>query len=324
MAARLSFDERARIEALRTAGVDAKQIARQLGRAVSTIYRERKRNRCDNDGYDASVAQRFSDLRARRPKQAKLAADLELAAKVHERQMMRWSPHAISADLRAEGYQICAETIYVACYDPTGSRGLPKEAWRLLPRRCRKRKPRNRTTAKPSVLGDYKPITQRPATIEERVEAGHWEGDLIIGANNASAIITLIERVSRQTVLAALPHGHTAKHTAKAIIVALSRQPKHLVKTLTWDQGTEMAHWKTIEQALNINIYFCEPRSPWQRASNEQTNALLRRWLPKSTNLNISTPRLAIIEDNLNHMPRKLHNWQSAHNTYTALIRNHH
>ncbi len=174
MAARLSFDERARIEALQTAGVDAQQIARQLGRAPSTIYREQIRNSSDNDGYDASVAQRFADLRARRPKQPKLAADPELAAKVHERQVMRWSPHAISADLRAEGYQICAETIYAACYDRTGSRGLSKEAWRLLPRRCRKRKPRNRITAKPNALGDYKPITQRPIAVEQRVEAGHY------------------------------------------------------------------------------------------------------------------------------------------------------
>ncbi len=125
-------------------------------------------------------------------------------------------------------------------------------------------------------------------------------------------------------MLAALPHGHTAERTAAAVIAALSRQPKHLVKTFTWDQGTEMARWTDIEQALNIDIYFCEPRSPWQRASNEQTNALLRRWLPKSTDLNINPAHLAVIEDNLNHMPRKLHNWQSAHNTYTKLNCNHH
>ncbi len=114
MAGRLSFDERARIEALQTAGVDAQQIARQLRRAVSTIYREQKHNSYDSGGYDASVAQHLTDLRARRPKQAKLVVDPELAEMVHERQVMRWSPCAISADLRAEGYQICAETIYVA------------------------------------------------------------------------------------------------------------------------------------------------------------------------------------------------------------------
>ncbi len=174
MVARLSFDERARIEAFQTAGVDAQQIARQLGRDPSTIYRELNRNSCDNGGYDASVAQRFADLRARRPKQPKLVADRELAAMVHERQVMRWSPHAISADLRAEGYRICAETIYMACYDQTGQRGLSKESWRLLPRRCRSRKPHNRITAKPNALGDYKPISQRPAAVESRHEAGHY------------------------------------------------------------------------------------------------------------------------------------------------------
>ncbi len=151
MAARLSFDECARIEAFHTARVDAQQIARQLSRVVSTIYRELKRNHCDNGGYDASVAHHLTDQWARRPKTAKLAADLELAAKVRERQMMRWSPHAISADLRAEGYQICAETIYAACYDRTGLRGLPKGAWRLLLRRCHSRKPRSRITTNPSV-----------------------------------------------------------------------------------------------------------------------------------------------------------------------------
>ncbi len=150
MAARLSFDECARIEAFHTAGVDAQQIARQLSRVVSTMCPDLKRNhcdnggydasvahippqtipttwsRCDNGGYDASVAHHLTDQWARRPKTAKLAADLELAAKVRERQMMRWSPHAISADLRAEGYRVCAETIYVSCYDQTDHGDYPR------------------------------------------------------------------------------------------------------------------------------------------------------------------------------------------------------
>ena len=323
MAARLSFAERARVEALRAAGVAVATVAQRLGRDPSTIHRELTRDR-GGDGYDAAVAQRLADRRALRPKTPKLAADRVLAAMVRERQSMRWSPQAISADLRCAGHTVRAETIYAACYDRQGSRGLPQDAWRLLPRRCRERKPRSRAARKPDVLGDFKPVSRRPSIVQQRSEPGHWEGDLIIGAGNRSAAVTLVERVSRQSLTAALPNGYTAERAAAAVTAALSRQPRHLVKTLTWDQGREMARWAHIEQALGIDIYFCDPRSPWQRASNEQTNGLLRRWLPKSTDLDINPARLAVIEDNLNHMPRKLHSWQSAHSIYTALTCNHH
>ena len=120
-----------------------------------------------------------------------------------------------------------------------------------------------------------------------------------------------------------LAGGYDAQSTAEAVTAALARQPAGMVRTLTWDQGREMARWADIEKSLGIEVYFCEPRSPWQRPTNEQTNGLLRRWLPKSTDLNIGAVRLAIIEDNLNTMPRKLHNWQSAQTIYTALNCNH-
>ena len=119
----------------------------------------------------------------------------------------------------------------------------------------------------------------------------------------------------------ALPDGYDAHNTAHAVAGALSRQPRHMVKTLTWDQGREMARWQHVENATGAKVYFCEPRSPWQRPTNEQTNGLLRRWLPKGTDLNIGTVRLAIIEDRLNTMPRKLHDWHSAHLMWSALLR---
>ena len=281
MAQRLSFDERARVEAMTTAGAGAAETARRLGRHRSTVHRELKRGggRC---GYDAAAAQAAAVSGAARPKAPKLAGDPELAAAVADGLKDRWSPHAISAGLRAEGRTICAETIYRACYDPRGARGLPEGSWRLLPRRCRRRKPRGRRTPKPSPLGDFRPIAERPASVEDRVEAGHWEGDLIIGAHNRSAVATLAERTSRQTLAAALPGGYDAGSVADAVSAALRRQPRHLVKTLTWDQGREMARWRDVEAAVGVKVYFCEPRSPWQRLANEQTNALLRRWLPKS------------------------------------------
>ena len=322
MAQRLSSEERVRVDEMARAGVDVDEMARRLGRHRSTVHRELKRcgGRC---GYDAEAAQAAADLRARRPKTPKLAGDPVLAAAVGGLLADRMSPHAISAQLRSEGHGICAETVYAACYDHSGARGLPEGSWKLLPRRCRKRRPRGRHARKPSPLGDFKAISQRPASVEDRRQPGHWEGDLIIGKANRSAVATLVERTSRQTLTVALPHGYDAHNTAAAVTAALARQPRHLVKTLTWDQGREMARWPDIEATLGIEVYFCDPHSPWQRPTNEQTNGLLRRWLPKSTHLNVGAVRLAIIEDHLNTMPRKLHDWNSAHSVYAALCRNH-
>ncbi len=152
-----------------------------------------------------------------------------------------------------------------------------------------------------SVLGDYRCLTERPVEVDDRCEAGHWEGDLIIGRNNRTAIISLVERTSRHTLLVALPDGYDTNSTARAATAVLGRQPSAMVKTLTWDQGTEMAQWADIENALGIEVYFCEARSPWQRATNEQ----IRRWVLKSTDLDINPVRLAIIEDQPDTMPRK-------------------
>ena len=166
------------------------------------------------------------------------------------------------------------------------------------------------------------PISERPAAVEDRSEPGHWEGDLIVGQANASAVATLVERTSRHALVVPLPDGYRAPQVAEAVTAALGRQPAALVRTLTWDQGRELARWADIEAALGIDIYFCDPHSPWQRGSNEHTNGLLRQWLPKGTSLDIAQLRLAVIEDKLNHMPRRLHHWTSAHGIYTQLTCN--
>ena len=239
----------------------------------------------------------------------------------------RQSPQAVSAELRTEGHRVCAETVYAACYDHTGARGLPEGCRRWLPRWRRRRKPRGRHTQKRSPLGDFRPIAERPASVEDRREPGHWEGDLIIGKGNRSAVATLLERTSRQTLTVELPGGYDAPHTAAAVSAALARQPRHLARTLTWDQGRETARWADIEAALGIEVYFCDPHSPSQRPTNEQTNeqtnGLLRRWLPKGTDLNVGAVRHAVIEGFLNTMPRKLHDWHSAHSVYAELTCNH-
>ena len=323
MARRLCFEERVRIEAMTAAGVSAAEAARLMGRHPVTVQRELRRNGGPG-GYDAEAAQAGSCARAARPKAPKLARDAELAAAVCERLAQRWSPPPISADLRTLGLRVCSETIYRACYDRTGRRGLPERSWAHLPRQHRRRKPRGRTEqAKRGALGDFRPRAQRPAEAHSRAEPGHWEGDLVIGRKNRTAVATPVERTSRHTLVVPLPSGYDAKNTARAVTEALARQPPEMVKTLTWDKGREMARWADIEKNLGIEVYFCEPRSPWQRPTNEQTNGLLRRWLPKSTDLNIGAVRLAVIEDNLNTMPRRIHNWNSAQTAYTALSCNH-
>ena len=323
MVRRLCLDERARIEAMAQAGFGAGEIAVRLGRHRSTVHREVARGGGPQQ-YGAGDAQQSADGRARRPRAGKLACDAELAAAVAERLDQRWSPHAISADLGARGMGVCAETVYRACYDHTGRSGLKPGSWEKLPRQRRRRKPRGRCEqAKRSALGEYRPLADRPAEADTRSETGHWEGDLIIGRKNRSAVATLVERTSRHTLVVPLPGGYDAQSTAAAVTAALARQPAGMVRTLAWDQGTEMARWADIENALGIKVYFCEPRSPWQRPTNEHTNGLLRRWLPKSTDLNIGPVHLAIIEDNLNTMPRKLHHWNTAQTVYDDLCRNH-
>ena len=174
MARRLCLDERARVEAMAQAGLSAAQIAERLGRHRATVYRELGRNGGPG-GHGAEAAQAAACIRAGRPKAPKLAEDAELAAAVCERLAMRWSPQAISADLRTLGLQICAETIYRACYDRTGRRGLVARNWAHLPRQHRRRKPRGRTEqAKRSALGEFRPLTARLAKADTRAEPGHW------------------------------------------------------------------------------------------------------------------------------------------------------
>lgn len=266
MARRLCLDERARIEAMVQAGFCSVGIGRMPGRHRFAIRRELAR--CGGPHrYRAADAQRSADARAGRPRACKLAVGAELASAVQERLGQRWCPHAISADLRDRGLMVCAETIYRACYANSAAAGVEPGSWAKLPRQRRRRRPRGRLgQAKRSVLGEYRPIADRPAEADDRAEPGHWEGDLVIGRANRSAAATLVERTSRHTLAVPLAAGYDANSTAKAVTAAPGRQPESTVKTPTWDQGGEMARWADIEKALGIEVYFCEPRSPCQRA----------------------------------------------------------
>ncbi|MGH9210978.1 MAG: IS30 family transposase [Acidimicrobiales bacterium] len=317
--ARLSRGERARIEAGIAAGETEVEIARAIGRHRTTVSREISAGGgCEV--YRATAAHAGAAQRARRPGERVLAAGDELAELVAHKLAQRWSPHAIVAWLAAEGAaRVCAETIYQACYQGVG---LFKGAWRhLVCGRARRRPRRRAETARRNVLGDIVNISARPAAAADRTEAGHWEDDLIKGAMNRSGVATLVERLSRYTLLAELPGDCGAATTRAALAHLFARVPAHLRRSLTWDQGREMADWTQLRDDLELPVFFCDPHSPWQRPTNENTNRHLRRWLPKGTDLSVHTQTgLDLIAFKLNTMPWRLHNWTSATDQYNLLL----
>jgi IS30 family transposase len=312
----LSEDERELICDRLRAGASLRAIGRELGRAASTISREVARNSDEAGVYRPAVAQRLAAERLQRPRARRLSTDLVLRGAVQGMLDQAWSPEQISHALRERfpgvaGRQLCHESIYQAVYDRDGV--LSRQRCAALRTRRRRRRRRARGDARtPQTLRDMTSIHHRPAAIEDRVEAGHWEGDLITGALNRSAIGTLVERTTRYTVLVHLPDTHTAIATRDAVISAMDHIPRHLRRSLTWDQGKEMAHHVQITTATGAQVYFCDPHSPWQRGTNENTNGLLRQYFPKGTNLRVhSAEDLAAVQAELNNRPRKLLGWTS-------------
>ncbi len=290
------------------------EIARVLERSVSTISREVAVNGGPQQ-YRAVLAQHRANHEAKRPKPHKLKADPVLASKVRAWLKKHWSPAPIAHHLAQQGLDVSAETIYRECYRTGGALG--DDAWELLCRRrpTRKRRRRTRTGIYNNPLGAFKLVDVRPPITGE---AGHWEGDLIVGAANRSAAAVMTERVTRLTIVAALT-GQTADHVADVITRLLGLIPHHLRLTLTWDQGREIAAWKDIETALDIEIYMCRPRSPWEKPLVENTNGLLRRWLPRKSNLYRPQHEMGTIAELLNTMPRRILNWDTAQNQYDHL-----
>ena len=325
---RLSMEERVVIEVGIARGDTDEEIGVRLGRHRSTIWREiTAAVGADRDRYQATRGQARAERQAQRPKALKLAAYPDLAERVAAKLKIRWSPHAIAAWLQRIGatVRVCAETIYRAVYTNQASSGLAAGSWKFLVSGRRRRRPRPRTEqTRRNQLGPIRSVHARGKSAAERTEAGHWEGDLIMGAGNRSAVVTLVERVSRYTLLGDLPDGHTAQGTLACVLELFDRVPPQLRRSLTWDQGREMTHWQLLEDSIEMPVYFCDPHAPWQRPSNEANNRLLRRWLPKGTDLTgFPQPRLDEIAHHLNTMPRRLHQWDSAHNRYHALSRDH-
>jgi len=315
----LSEDERVQIADLRKAGASMREIAGRLARSPSTVSRELRRNRDPDSGqYRPFTAHKLAARRRARPRAGKIARDGLLREFVENRLRERWSPEQISQELRREfpadpGRHVVHETIYQAVYRPELgglSRELPA---RVLRSGRRRRKPHRRAgERRPNGITGMTMIGERPAAAAGRRERGHWEGDLITGASNRSAIGTVVDRASRFTILLYLPGRHTAEAVRDALIAAMSGLPPELRRSLTWDQGKEMALHADITAALGLPVYFCDKASPWQRPSNENTNGLLRQYFPKGSDLRAHGPGdLAAVAAELNARPRKTLGWDT-------------
>lgn len=311
----LSLADREELSRGLVAGDTLRQIAGRLGRAVSTLAREVGRNG-GRVVYRACHAETAAGARARRPKLAKLASHPRLRREVERRLQERWSPQQIAARLVCDypddvTMRVSHETIYRTLFVQARG-GLRRELTACLRTGRTQRRAHQRTAlARPGRLRDMVPISARPPEAEDRAIPGHWEGDLLMGQGGASAIATLVERSSRYVLLVPLPHGRTAAHVREALTRHVARLPADLRRTLTWDQGKEMAEHVRFAIDADIAVYFCDPHSPWQRGSNENTNGLLRQYFPKQTDFRTCTAAdLRAVARQLNNRPRQTLGWK--------------
>lgn len=321
----LSEGERVAIADGLRAGRSARSIAAELQRSPSTVALEISRNRDPDTGeYRPHAAHRRMVDRRPRPKRRRLEDDHELRVLVQHYLDQHWSPEQISHQLKVHHRQtIAVETIYQALYSP--ARVLERDAKMALRTKRPYRRPRRRRDERrrrfvaPVVL-----IDQRPDTVADRREPGHWEGDLIVGAFNRSAIGTLVERTTRVTALVHLEGPSRAEALRDRLIEMFNDLPPELRRSLTWDQGSEIAHHHAITEATTMKVFLCHPGKPWERPTNENTNGLLRDYFPKGSDLQIySASDLAAVADELNRRPRKTLDWQTPERLF-ATLRNRH
>ena len=311
----LSLVEREEISRGIAAGELLRGIGRRLGRAPSTLSRELGRNG-GRVGYRAHRADRVAWQRARRPKACKLVENPALRGVVEELLAERWSPQQIAGWLARtypddEEIHVSHETIYLTLFIQARS-GLKRELTQHLRTRRANRRPKGaRPPSGKGQIVDPVMISQRPAEVEDRAVPGHWEGDLIMGKRQ-TAIGTLVERWSRYVMLFPLPDGHNAEAVRVALAATVQRLPNHLFESLTWDQGKEMAQHAQFTIDTGVQVYFCDPKSPWQRGSNENTNGLLRQYFPKGTDMSILTQAdLDAAAHSLNGRPRQTLGWMT-------------
>jgi IS30 family transposase len=311
----LTLSEREEISRGVVSGRSLRAIAASLGRAPSTISREIRRNG-GAAGYRASRADQAAWARACRPKLCKLGRNPALAHLVASKLCLQWSPEQIAGWLRRsypneQTYQVSHETIYRSLF--IQARGALKKELMTHLRRTRGMRRSRHHTQKTSIHGriaEAVSISERPAAAEDRALPGHWEGDLLFGSKN-SQIATLVERQSRYLMLAKV-HSKDTQTVVNALIKHAQKLPHELYKSLTWDRGKEMTDHQRFTLATDIKVYFCDPQSPWQRGSNENTNGLLRQYLPKGIDLSVySQSKLNAIARRLNERPRKTLNYET-------------
>ena len=327
----LNIAEREQILTGITCGHSIRAIAAGLGREPSTVSRELAANmrhrytrkpgspggpRTRPWDYSPHRAQARADLNAGRPKVAKLAEHDQLRAQVQDRLEEEHSPEQISARLEVDfpddpEMRVSHETIYQSLY-VQGRGALRRDLTTRLRTGRALRKPRRKSAERRERIAGMTNISERPPEIEDRAVPGHWEGDLITGKENKTAIGTLVERMTGFTALLHLPGNHGADAVQEAMVTAISQLPETLKKTLTWDQGIEMSNHVAIAAATELDIYFCDPHSPWQRGTNENTNGLLRQYFPKGSDLSVYAPDyLEHVARKLNNRPRRRLEWQT-------------
>ncbi|MGH2895995.1 MAG: IS30 family transposase [Solirubrobacteraceae bacterium] len=305
----LSFPEREEIALGRARGESVRCLARQLGRSPSTVSRELRRNAGRGSEYRATTAHALAWVRASRPKPAKLRVNLRLREIVEADLQRRYSPEQIAGRLRVQfpddpEMWVSTETIYQSLY--VTSRGALRRELTACLRTGRALRHPGRKASAHNGPRDMINIAERPQEADDRAVPGHWEGDLMIGKANKTAIGTLVERSTGYAILVHLPDGYKPEQVAPALAAKIQTLPDTLRRSLTWDQGPEMRDWKQVSVAAGIEIYFCDPKSPWQRGTNENTNGLLRQYFPKGTDLATVTEHdLDHVADELNDRPRK-------------------
>lgn len=305
----LSDMDRSLIQAGRSLQMSYAAIGVFIGRHRSVVWREVKRSVSPDGVYYASVAHRLAAQLRCRPKAFKLVQNVALCRFIEAAMDEGWSPGLISRMLAEEfgedhTWRVSHETIYQALYVQTRGQ-LRADLHRQLSLKRANRRPQTRDRKASSPYKDAFTISDRPAEVADRAVPGHWEGDLICGPQTRSAIGTLVERTTRFTILLHLPDRHDSQTVAAAMIAAMRDLPTHLRRSITWDRGSELAAYQDIQIALDTKLYFCDPHSPWQRGTNENTNRLLRHWFEKGSDLSAHTAEdLARVAAALNRRPR--------------------
>lgn len=323
---RLTLTEREHISRGLASGISLRQIARTLERSPSTILREINGCVVDRRYYRAVYAHQRSRKILRQPhKSRKLDKNKGLRKKIMFYLSKKWSPEQIAKRLaflypNDMSMRVSHETIYSYLYVlPRGE--LKREITSCLRRGHQNRYKRKKNRRDSGAIQDYLSIEERPVEVAERIIPGHWEGDLMIGGRHASAMGTLVERTTRMTFLVKLDNRY-ARNVRKAFAKEFRRLPKGLKKTLTYDQGHEMAQHKLFTKETDITVYFAHPSSPWERGTNENTNGLLRQYFPKGTDLSQFTKtQIKKIQDELNDRPRKVLGWHTPHERFAKLLR---